>query len=213
MLGSWQLELSVQIALAGVPVAVYFLILGLLNSQNHPQVLSGRLDFCLLMASFSPLCVIPLLNWVGANLLTVSAAIGGAVALTWLLAPRLHQTWVIYNTSRENVLRSVARALDLAGIPYRRQGDRFVLGMGPRIAITSFPLLRNISIHLGDIAKCHRPALRRFEAELVRRVGRIEAAPSPMAVCFVLISTATIVAPLILMADRVPEMVRILIGG
>lgn len=210
MLGYWQLELSLQIALVAMPVAVYFLILGLLNSQNRPQILSGRLDFSLLVAAFSPLCIVPLLNWVGTNLFTVSASAVAIVSLISLLAPRAHQAWVVYNTGKDNVLRSVQHALDAAGIPCHRQGDRFVLQMGLRVSLASFPLLRNVSIHVDGTAKPHQAVLQRFEAELARRIRNIEVAPSPMGVSFVLIATVMIVAPLTLMADRVPEMVRIL---
>jgi hypothetical protein len=209
MLSTWQLALSLQIALVAVPVAVYFLVLGLLNSQNRPQVLSGRLDFALLIAAFSPLCVVPLLNCVGASVLTVLAALAVVAGLIAVLAPRPHETWVLYNISKERVLRCVERALDASGIACVRQGDRITLQDGPVISMASFPLLRNVSIHVSG-GKQRLGELRRFEAELARSVGRIEVAPSPMAVSFVLISTAMIVAPLILMADRVPEMVRIL---
>jgi len=173
-------------------------------------VLSGRLDFALLIAAFSPLCLVPLLNFVGASVLTVLAALAIVAGLIAVLAPRPHETWVLYNISKERVLRSMERALDASGISCSRQGEQITLTAGPVIRIASFPLLRNVSIHVTGGGKEQLGALRRFEAELARGVSRIEVAPSPMAVSFVLVSTAMIVAPLILVADRVPEMVRIL---
>lgn len=41
MIGSEQLSLSVQAAVVLTPVAVYFLLLGLLNSQPRPQLISA----------------------------------------------------------------------------------------------------------------------------------------------------------------------------
>jgi len=212
MLGTWQLELSLQIALAAVPVAVYFLVLGLLNSQPRPQLLSSRLDFILLMAAFSPLCIVPLLTWIGVNLLTVAVAVGAVAAVIMLLAPRKHQGWVIYNISLEKALRSAQRAMDVAGIAYARRGDVLQLDDGPEIRLSAFPLLRNVAMSVHDEGGGSevRSVLQRFEAEVARRVGRIEVTPSPTAVTFVLISTAMIVTPLVLMAERMPEMVRII---
>jgi hypothetical protein len=42
MAGIEQLGISLRIAMVVVPVALYFLILGLLNSRPCPQLLRGR---------------------------------------------------------------------------------------------------------------------------------------------------------------------------
>ena len=39
------MDMSMRIVTVVMPVAVYFLILGLLNSRRHPQLLTGRRDF------------------------------------------------------------------------------------------------------------------------------------------------------------------------
>ena len=210
MLGSWQFEMSLQIALAAVPVAVYFLTLGLLNSQRRPQMLSGRMDFALLIAALSPLCVVPLLGWVGTNWLTVGLSAAVVTAWILLLAPRRHRSWVVYNITLDDMAGCMAQALRSAGLAHRRCGERFVLAAGPVIRLTPFPLLRNVSLHVSGCPRTHYVDLARFEAELARRIARFEVQPTPMAVSFVLIATAMIVAPLTLMVERVPEMVRIL---
>ena len=79
ILGSENLGRALQIATTVVPVAVYFLVLGLLNSRRHPQMLSGRLDFSLMIAALSPLFLVPAVQYVGASLLTIT---GLVVALT-----------------------------------------------------------------------------------------------------------------------------------
>ena len=66
---------SAEIATVVVPVAVYFLVLGLLNSRPHPQLLSGRLDFALLTAAISPLFAVPVLRYFGISLLSVATAV------------------------------------------------------------------------------------------------------------------------------------------
>jgi hypothetical protein len=209
MMGAWKLEFSLQIGLVAVPVAIYFLILGLLNSQHRPQILSGRLDFSLLVAALAPMGVVPVLNWVGTNVFTVCGAVGAVICAVLALAPRAGRGWVIYNIDRAQALRCLERALDAAQVPFDRIQDRLEMAGGGVIELSAFPLLRNVTIHVqpGGI---DRSTLRLLEGELARRIGRLEVVASPMAVSFVLVSTAMIVAPLILLADRVPEMVRLL---
>jgi hypothetical protein len=79
-----------------------------------------------------------------------------------------------------------------------------------RLRISTFTLLRNVSITVEGYDKRHRPLLERFEREFARLIGSVDAHPSPMAVSFVLVSTAMIVAPLALMSNRMPEMVRLI---
>lgn len=209
MLGTWKLEFSLQIGLVAVPVAVYFLVLGLLNSQHRPQMLSGRLDFSLLMAALAPMGVVPLLNWIGVNAFTVVGAIAAVACGVLALAPRRGHSWVIYNIERAHALRCLERALAAAQVPFTRVQDRLELSGGAAITLSDFPLLRNVTIHV-EPAGLNHPTLRLLESEFARRIGRLEVLASPMAVTFVLVSTAMIVAPLILLADRVPEMVRLL---
>ncbi|MGB2822184.1 MAG: hypothetical protein WBF17_14465, partial [Phycisphaerae bacterium] len=59
------LGVSLRIATVVVPVALYFLVLGLLNSRPRPQLLRGRRDFALLIVALSPLFVLPVLHWAG----------------------------------------------------------------------------------------------------------------------------------------------------
>ena len=82
--------------------------------------------------------------------------------------------------------------------------------MSPTNFAGSTPAFRNVSVSADRVQKRHRAELRRFEAELGGRLRRVQVEASPMAVSFVLVATAMIVAPLSLMADRMPEMVRLL---
>lgn len=206
ILGNWQFELSLQITLVVVPVAVYFLILGLLNSSRRPHLLTSRTDFSLLLTALSPLLAVPLLDWLGVNLLTISL-VGSLVAAGILVAsPRAGHGWVVYNISIENALDTVEQSLRRLGCVYERHGRRFELGQGETLEIKAFPLLRNVTVaHTGPGQMAPR-----FAREFGERLGRVAVEPSPTAVSFVLISTAMLVAPVALLADRMPEMVRLL---
>ena len=194
-----------EIAAVVAPVAIYFLILGLLNSRGRPQLLSGRLDFAILTLALSPLLLLPLLSWLGLTpsaLLAVAAALGAAALV---LAPR-GRNWVVYNVHAAEARSAVAGALRKLGLEYRDDGSGFALD-GASVSVGAFAPLRNATVRLlgGD-----RELARRFEKALGEVLRSCEAQTSPMAVSLLLVATAMLVAPLALMAHRVPDIVRLL---
>lgn len=209
MLGIEQLGLSVQVAAVVVPAAVYFLLLGLLNSQRTPQLVRGRSDFILLVAAFFPIFCVPVLNYVGASLWSVLGVVGTALAAALLLAPPRTGSWVIYNIAMPEALRAAERALQAMGEPFSRDGRRLRLGRRQiTLRFTCLPLLRNVSVAADG--KDLRAFQRQFEALLGGQLAKVRAATTPMAATFLLLATAMLVTPLALVADRMPEMVRII---
>ncbi|KPK79221.1 MAG: hypothetical protein AMJ81_13630 [Phycisphaerae bacterium SM23_33] len=209
MIGIEQLSLSAQVAVVVAPVAVYFFLLGLLNSQPRPQLVSGRTDFILLNAAFLPVFCVPVLNYLAASAWAMPAVLGGLLAATTLMAPRRYGSWVIYNISLPDALRAAERALQAMGEPSQRRGRALVLAHRDiRLRLACLPLLRNVSISVdGSDLKAFGKAFEGlFGAELVA----VPAGTTPMAVTFLLIGIAMLVAPLGLFADRVPEMVRLI---
>jgi len=207
VLGSEQLGLSVRIATVVVPVAVYFLILGLLNSRRHPQMLTGRLDFVLMFAALGPVFILPTVEYMSLSPLGTVALVLVVAAGIALLAPR-GGTWVVYNLQSSEARSAVVRALGALGVDFEATRLGLRLGEpGATVSIRSFSLLRNVSIGLrgGD-----KDLSRRFQAELSRTLGVMDAETSPAAMSFLLVATALLVAPLSLVAHRVPEIVRIL---
>jgi len=200
-----QLALSMRLATVVVPVAVYFLILGVLNSRPRPQLLSGRHDFALLLGALSPLLILPAASFfgIGATAIIVVAAIAAA----WTLSRTRTTRWVIYNIQIEQARSAVADALRSMGFDGAAVNGGFSLPGKAFVEIGAFPLLRNVSVrmHGGDKALAGR-----FAGELWRALSAMEAPTSPMAVSLLLVATAMMVAPLALAAQRVPELVRIL---
>ena len=115
LLASEQFRLTVQVATVVVPVAIYFLLLGLLNSQRHPQLIAGRTDFILLIAAFAPTFLVPALALVGASAWVI-VALAAVLAVTALLAPARKGNWVVYNITSAEVLRAAERARAQRGI-------------------------------------------------------------------------------------------------
>jgi asparagine N-glycosylation enzyme membrane subunit Stt3 len=180
-----ELSVSLRIATVVVPVALYFLILGLLNSRRRPQLLRGRRDFALLIVALSPLFVLPVLHWSGGS-------------------------WVIYNVTPSQAVRAVGDALRAAGLDSSGRDGAFDLtGRAATVQVSPFPLLRNVSIRMTGT---DRRASGRFEAALARQLGGISAETTPMAMALLLVAAAMLVAPLAMVAPRAGEIVRILTG-
>jgi hypothetical protein len=208
ILGLENLALSLRIAAMVVPVAAYFLILGLLNSRPHPQMLRGRLDFALLLGALGPLFIAPLAErYAGSPAVGTCAVVAVAVGVM-LLAPR-SKNWVIYNASPSIARKAVEESLASFGVASEPTAQGFRLNQeGAMVRIGGFPLLRNVSVHLlggsDELA-------RNLESAVSARLSRVSVEPNSAAAAMLLIATAMIVAPLAMVAHRgVPELVRIL---
>ncbi len=206
-LGMEPLETSLRIATVVVPVSLYFLLLGLLNSRRHPQLLSGRQDFALLMVALSPLAFGPAMHYLNGGLWMVPACVVLLIGGIWALAPR-GRAWVIYNLPLSSARQTVIDAFEAMGRCSRNTARGVEVEQGRAfVEFSSFPLLRNVSLRLvgGD-----EDLWRTFESHLSGRLKKIETDPSPMAVSLLLVATVMIVAPMALMVRNAPEIVRIL---
>jgi hypothetical protein len=191
-----------------VPVGMYFLLLGLLNSRRTPQLLSGRQDFTLLLIAFAPVLVLPVLNVLRASLPVVAVAAAMTVVAAVLLAPRPGR-WVIYNLPADRALEVVRKALEDIGVPFEECGGGFRIGQGHLpVQINAFPLLRNVSIRLIGAEK---PLQRHFADALGRRLTTCRAETCPATVGLLLVAIAMMVAPLVLVAHRAGDIVRIFV--
>lgn len=207
ILGSVDLGSTVRVATVVVPVAVYFLILGLLNSRRRPQMLSGRLDFALMITALSPLFLVPAVDYVGASLLGILGLGLGLTAAILVLAPG-KGNWVVYNLPSSQAREAVARALTQLGRTFQEHAGAFRLGSEDEaLSLRSFSLLRNVSIRLRSKDE---DLIRNFQGALAGLLRDTAAETSPTAVSFLLASAVLLVAPLSMVAHRVPEIVRIL---
>ena len=206
VLASEQLDVSLRIAAVTAPVAIYFLVLGLLNSRRTPQVLTGRQDFILMIAALLPAILLPGLEWAGLSLgwsVGVTAVLVAAIAL---VAPR-GPNWVVYNLPLDQARDAVAETLRAMDLSFTRTEEGFSIDQpAAKVRLGGFALLRNVSIRLeGD-----HDLARRFETQFARTLGASSAQTTPMAMALLLVATGMLVTPLALLAHRVPEIVRIL---
>ena len=207
LLGSEYLGASVRVATVIVPVAGYFFILGLLNTRRRPQMLTGRLDFSLLMLALCPGFVLPMLERFGLTPAGAMAAMGVLAAGIWLFGPG-GRSWVVYNLSSGQADRVLRSAMDAMSWRYYATADGYrVEGHNVSLRVRGFWILHNVSVHLTGGS---RELCRNFARELGASVARTSARTQAMAVAMLLVATGMLVAPLAMVAHRVPEIVRLL---
>jgi hypothetical protein len=200
------IDATFRVTTVVVPVALYFLLLGLLNTRRCPQLLSGRQDFALLTVALSPLVLQPAVTVFGGGAYpAIIAACAIAVAM-WLFAPRGHQ-WVIYNLSQADARQLILAALDEVGLEARTECGHVVIDDTRRVELSNFPALRNVSLRcVGGDAETWNA----FAHALHQRLTRREVEPRPMAVAFLLVATAMIIVPMVMVVHQGPEIVRML---
>ena len=207
MLSVSNLAAVLRIATVVVPVAIYFLALGLLNSRRHPQLLTGREDFALLIIALSPIFALPILGLVGLSLGSVAATIAVIAAGVLLLAPR-GRRWVVYNLPPAEARQAVSRAIRVLGVDFDSEGDNFHLSdTGATVRLSYFPLFRNVCLRVEGGDEKFASA---FAHALADVLAAVPAETSPGALALLLTATAMLIAPLALVAHKVPELVRLL---
>ena len=219
MLGFEQLTFPLRLTAIVLPVALYFLVLGLLNSRKHPQLLTTRQDFVLLMTTLSPLILVPAMSMLqGFGSAGVAAGVLGGLGLLLLTDHRGGQ-WVIYNLPPDQALSLMERCLTRMGVTVKSvadglelvgtsTGDDEAAGQTPVVLeIRPFPLLRNVSLRLRNAS----PDLtHRFRDELSRQLASMESPTPSMAMALLIVATAMMIAPLAMAVQKAPELVRLL---
>jgi hypothetical protein len=82
------------------PVALYFLVLGLVNSHARPYLITSRSDFIVLTSVLVPVLMWPVPGFAQAGMIWI-LVVGLCMALAvflWLL-PSQHAGFVVYNIS------------------------------------------------------------------------------------------------------------------
>jgi len=202
-----QFEISMRIVTIVAPVAMYFMLLGLLNTRRNPQLLTGLQDFAMMTVVMSPLALQPVVYYLGSGLGVILASAAVLVGGVFLLAPR-GRSWVIYNLPLKRTQAIVLDSLEAIGLPSQATpaGVELPQGLG-LVQFDSFPFLRNCSLRLVD---GQAEIWNDFEVALARRLSEVEVEATPLAVTLLLLATGMIVAPMVLMINHAPQIVRIL---
>jgi len=139
-----------EVLIALGPLAVYFLGLGLVNSQPRPCLVNARADFVWLTVAFVPVIAVPSVAMVQRGLPVVAMVVAGGVALLFfMLLPDRRSGWVVYNIEEQRCRRLVSRACRRLGWTLVDDADRQeVQSAGLSISYSSIPWLRNVAVRI-----------------------------------------------------------------
>ncbi len=180
------------------PVAVYFLILGLVNSRAHPCLVSTRTDFALLVFAFGPLIVMPL--WVlaahGMHVLMGGLALSLMVIFFGLL-PK-HHNWVIYNCGPGQCRRLLSQSCRRLGwhADWGNEGGLEIPSVALHVHPSALPLLRSVSLHIAITTSGQRIAADRLIDELNEEIRQETMLPSSTGISLVILGAALLGLPM-----------------
>jgi hypothetical protein len=194
------------------PIAVYFLTLGVVNSQASPRLVSGRWDFIVLTGIFLPAFLWPIatlsssMGWQAVAVL----ALAGGLGLRAML-PHPWQQWVIYNADTPRAADAIRRALDGLGWRYLREGETvFSLpDLRMKVEVGGLGLLNAVNLHI------HTDARNAEETEVASLIGAIEVSlrryqllPTAAGLFLVLIGAGLMIGPMWLMTRHMRDIVE-----
>jgi len=189
------------------PIALYFLILGLVNSHARPCLITSRSDFIALTIALAPVLMWPLPSFLQAG--TLWPLIGGlVVAVTgfFLLLPRSNAGFVIYNISEARCMRVLGEAVTAMGVRGRWDGNAWRGERGsPCFHLSKIALLRNVTIHIES--EDSEAFVGRLHAELSERLKSVSQLPSAMGACLVLIGAAIMLVPMWMVGTHIDDFV------
>ncbi|MDM8004789.1 MAG: hypothetical protein QUV05_01365 [Phycisphaerae bacterium] len=197
-----QVVFVLQLVLALGPLAVYFLGLGLVNSQAHPCMVPARTDFVVLTIALVPLIMGPVLamvkfgGWWPLAVASVAAAV-----FVGVLLPRRNSGWVIYNTSLPQCRRLLYRACRRLGLSAEGNDEQVQIAeIGLTVFLTALPVLRNVTLSLRTQSGRHgegdQAVVRRLMDTLEGEIQEESMLPSPAGASMVVIGAAMLAVPM-----------------
>lgn len=196
------------------PLALYFVVLGLVNSQRHPRLVSSRADFVTLTVVFLPVLIWPVPFLVRHGLwclLGVGVVMVGGAFLS--LLPRSRAGWVIYHTTESETRAVVQHAVRRMGWGARwREAGMILPEANVRLWCGAFPWLGSVSIRLEGLeGGADAAALDLLRAQIERQLERRLLLPSIVGTGLVLVGVILWIVPLWMMfrhMDAIVDLVQ-----
>lgn len=192
-----QVMFVLQVAAALGPVAIYFLGLGLVNSQPRPMLISARRDFTLLAGAFFPLILVPAAAMArNGHPYLALGVIAGVVILFLAMLPARRNLWVVYNIGPGQLLRVLQRACRRNGWALSAEGDLLsVQPLGLQFTRHSLHWLRNATLEFHG--SCHQGENQsRLLAALRTELDRESMLASPTGASLVVVGAALLGLPM-----------------
>lgn len=194
------------------PLALYFVVLGLINSQRHPRLISSRADFVTLTVVFLPALVWPApflveRGWWG--LLGIGLAVVCCAFFT--LLPRPQAGWVVYHTNEDEMRVILQRAVRRLGWTAQWTRDGVTIpDAALRIRSSAFPWFGSVSMHVEGIGGRPRSeAVNALRAQLEQQLERRSLLPSAVGTCLVIVGVVLWVVPLWMMFRHMDAIVML----
>jgi len=202
------------------PIALYFLILGLVNSHSRPYLISSRSDFIALTIALAPVLMWPVPSFVQAGMVwpLIVGLLLAAVAF-FLLLPRHDAGFVIYNISEARCMRIVGEAMRRLGLRGRWDGGTWCSeGDDIRVHLGKIAMLRNVTLHVEDVPSrtddvgsgsdgLKSTLVDRLGVELALRLRSVSQLPSAMGACLVMIGVAILIVPMWMVSRHIDDLV------
>lgn len=189
------------------PIAVYFLLLGLVNSHARPCLISSRSDFVALTCAVMPLLIAPVPALVRAGtawLVSVEAAIAAWAFFSML--PKSNAGWVVYNISPVRCRAVLESCLRQIGWEGTWDADTWQ-GEEGTVHVSHLSLLRNCSIHL-ELRGSATERATELGGALEERLSRIGQLPSTAGICMLMLGAMLLTVPVWMMGRHIQELVE-----
>jgi len=181
-----------------LPLSIYFLVLGLVNSHSRPYLTTSRADFIALTCALAPVLLWPVPAFARGGmiwLLVAGLAVAGALFVHLLLS--MGHGLVIYNISEARAARLLEESLRALGLDGRWVDRTWESSEGDlRIHLRRFALLRNVTLHIDATAPRAADLTSALGGELHRRLATVAQLPSTMGACLVLLGVTLMILPL-----------------
>jgi hypothetical protein len=191
------------------PIALYFLVLGLVNSHARPCLITSRADFVALTCALMPVLLWPVPTFVRSGMvwLLVLGLLVAAGLFTWLLIT-CGPGFVVYNVSQARCTSLLEEALRRLGLSGGWSGDSWQANDGSlTIHVRRFALLRNVALHVEEHGGRRGGIVDELGAELNRRLRSVAQLPSSMGACLVLIGVCLMSLPMWMVGRHIHDLV------
>jgi hypothetical protein len=194
------------------PLAVYFIILGLVNSQRHPRLLSCRADFVTLTVVFLPVLLWPVPFLVTHGWWWLLGLVAACVVVSFrCLLPRSDAGWVIYHTTEDDARAVVRHAVRRLGLDGQWDGHCLnVSGAAMKFRLSPFPGLGSVSIYLEGVGGRPDPrVVGQIQEQIERQLERRSLLPSVVGTCLVVVGIVLWLVPLWMMFRHMDAIVNV----
>lgn len=192
-----------------LPLAVYFLVLGLINSHAHPCLITSRSDFLALTSVMLPVLLWPVPEFVRAGMYgPLLAGLLIAALVFYYMLPARDAGFVVYNISRSRCLKlfeQASRGLGLRGSWHDNVWSSEDADLS--VELREFSLLHNVALHIDVLREDARPLVHGIGVQLAQRLGSVSQLPSTMGAGLVVVGVMLLIFPMWMVGRHIEDIV------